>query len=1178
MENLKVLPPVFGDAIDAVAGGAKKTYVTGLWGSSKALFLWELAATAGRPLLVVCPTSKEAEALYSDFSFFAATHTAGNAPSQALLNPLSSRERGWGEGVPLAHAYFPPFDILPYDVMEPDPAIVARRIKALGDIHAGRTDVVVTTVKALMGRLPLPGALVGPDAVFKVEWGDEFGLSKLVNRLEKAGYGRSSMVYEPGEYTVRGGIVDFYPPGADAPVRVEFFGDTVESIREFDPETQRSLRELEEVTAPPARESGPRQQRQPRPSSAGAGRGGGRLFQVVDEAGTADLTSYFQAPPVFVMDEPERVASLAGEFEEKVFAAFECVSAASTPVFGDDNVLDAGSVKRPEALYRGRADVLALSDGLTSVRMSSMPMPPGDGPGPVFAYQSRSIEGLRLRDAIPADWPEELPKTPVAVFCLNLRGLMDGQAVNVVSQTAGQAERLREIFAEHGLPAEAGPPAFSPGSPLRVSVGELSSGFLMDPPGLAFVTAGEIFGEKPRRAPSPRAKVEHFLTTLSELSSGDFVVHIDHGIGRYIGLKRLALMGVEADFLDVVYMGDDHLYVPVDELGKVQKYIGAEDAAVKLDRLGGVAWEKAKSKAKKAVEEMAQELLELYAKRAVASGYAYSQDDHLYREMEGSFEYEETPDQYKAIVDVKADMERPHPMDRLVCGDVGYGKTEVAVRAAFKAALDGKQAAVLVPTTLLASQHFETFSSRLAGFPVRVEALSRFTPKERVKEIIKGIGSGEVDIVIGTHRILSKDVVFRDLGLIVIDEEHRFGVAHKERLKQFRKEVDVLTLTATPIPRTLHMSITGIRDLSVIETPPPDRQPIKTIITRFDRGVIKDAVTRELERGGQVFFVHNRIETIFAVGDMLKGIVPDARICVAHGRMHEDALEKVMSGFISGEFNLLLTTSIIESGLDIPSANTIIINRADRFGLADLYQLRGRVGRSRRRAYAYLLVPGEDTLSATAQKRLRVLSELTELGAGFKLALHDLEIRGAGNILGHSQSGHISAVGFEMYTRLLEDAVKGLRGEAVEESADPALDLKVSAYIPDSYVSDTAHRLGIYKRLSGAASEAGLREFEAELADRFGPLPEPAKRLVEVMELKVLARALKVGGIHTTPTEIKITFMDKVDIPPDRLLGYLTSRRGAARYVPRYTLYLKKPSGGWEPVRSEIKNCLKGLA
>ena len=1126
MDAVTNTPPLFGEVFELVEGGKRKISVTGLWGSSKALFLWELAARAGLPVLVLSPTAKEAEALFGDYRFFA-SQAASRTPA----------------------AYFPPWDVLPYDVISPDPAVVSQRLKVLSGIAHGEIKIAVTPVKAFMQRLAPPEALFGDKAEITIIAGADLPHDPFMARLVEMGYTHTPTVYEPGEFSVRGGILDIFPPGADNPARIEFFGDTVESIRAFDTDTQRSLATTSEVAILATRECG----------------------TIADTLG-ADLASYFSMEPLVVVDEPGRVASQASDFEGRVFSAYEeAVSDTSHP--------------RPETMYMTAAGLEGRIDGLTHIKVESLPVQSAEQAGEAVHYQTRSVEGLRLRDTVPEPWPEELPKTPIAIFCRNLRRLSAGYSVNVAVPTAGQSERLGEIFAEYGVPAEKGvaclvPAGASPTpSIVRIATGELSSGFLMDGPGLAFITSRDIFGEAPRHAPAPRAKVERFLTSLSELNPGDFVVHVEHGIGRYQGMKRLKLMGVESDFLDVLYQGSDRLYVPVDELGKLQKYIGAEGgASAHLDRLGGVAWERAKARAKKAVEEMAKELLELYAARAVAPGHACSPDDHLYREMETAFEYEETPDQAQAIVEVKKDLEGPHPMDRLVCGDVGYGKTEVAIRAAFKVVLDGKQAAVLVPTTLLARQHHQTFSARLAAFPVRVEMLSRFTPKVRVKEIVRGLSDGTVDIVIGTHRLLQKDISFGDLGLLVVDEEHRFGVKHKEKLKALRKQVDVLTLTATPIPRTLHMSIAGIRDLSVIETPPPDRLPIKTIVTRYDRAVIKEAVTRELARGGQVFFVHNRIDSIYSIAENLQGILPDIKMAVAHGRMHEEELERVMTGFIEGGYDLLLTTSIIESGLDIPNANTIIINRADRFGLADLYQLRGRVGRSGVRAYAYLLVPGEGGLTETAEKRLRVLSELTELGAGFKLALHDLEIRGAGNILGPEQSGHIAAIGFDLYTQMLEDAVRGLRGEAVEEAVDPAMNLKVSAYIPDGYVPDTAHRLGIYKRLAGTRSPGEVEDMRAELADRYGPIPEEAERLLQVMELKVLARILKAAGVEILPTEARITFTDKVDIPPDRLLEFLRARRGRARYVPEYTLFIKRPPGSFDALYLELKNSLKELA
>jgi transcription-repair coupling factor (superfamily II helicase) len=1125
--------PIFKQAQDALTAGGKAA-AGGLWGASKALLLWELALGLGKPILALAATPKEAEGLLSDFRYFA-DNLSQDGPAAFI---------------------FPPWDVLPYDIMDPDPSFVAQRLRVLRDLNSGQARVIIAPAAAIMQRLPEPSSLLSAQKILHLTKGKDYPREALLETLVKLGYSRVSMVYEPGEFSVRGGIMDLYPPGSGAPARVEFFGDTIESLREFDPDTQRSTNELEEIEAIPARETE-------------AGKAGAGL--------NASIIDYFPEPPVLFIDEPERVFSHAREFEGRVFLSFEEAGKAEA----------ARPVPRPEAIYLTADDLADLASRLPFVYAESLPLARRADDVIPLEYHTRSIESLRMRESVPAPWPEDLPKTPIAIFCRNLKSLLRGRTVNVVPATAGQAERLREIFAEYGIPAVMGPPALhleSDAGQVRISPGSLESGFLMEPAdrprasGLAFITSTEIFGEKPKRAPAPRAKVERFLTSLSELKTGDHVVHIEHGIGRYMGLKRLTLMGVEGDFLEVVYSGADRLYVPVDELQKIQKYIGSEGAAPALEKLGGAGWERAKARAKKAVQEMAMELLNLYAARSVAPGFAYSADDHLYREMEASFEYEETPDQERAIEDVKNDLMEPHPMDRLVCGDVGYGKTEVAIRAAFKVVLDGKQAAVLVPTTLLAGQHHETFSQRLAAFPVRVEVLSRFTPKEKIKEIKNGMADGTVDIVIGTHRLLQKDVEFHDLGLVVVDEEHRFGVAHKEKLKALRKSVDVLTLTATPIPRTLNLSITGIRDLSIIETPPPDRQSIKTVVTRFDRTVIREAIRRELARGGQVFFVHNRIESIFAIGNVLKEIVPEAKIGVAHGRMREVALEEVMSRFIKGESNVLLSTSIVESGLDIPAANTIIIDRADRFGLADLYQLRGRVGRSNRRAYAYLLVPGEDALTETAQKRLRVLSELSELGAGFKLALHDLEIRGAGNILGAEQSGNITAVGFELYTHMLEQAVKELKGEEVTEETDPALDLKVSAFIPESYVPDTAHRLGIYKRLTGAKSEEELADLKDELEDRYGELTGPVKRLLQVMEVKVLARRLSAAGIQLLPSEIKITFTARTDISSEKLIDYLSKNKGRARYVPEYTVFVKKPSGGWEAQFTEIKNMLKALA
>jgi len=1156
------IPGQFIEAADALKGGEGGLTVTGLPSGARGYFIHALARLTDRPVLVVSPTQNESETIYSDYAFFA--------------GPDAARA-----------AVFPPLDVLPYDSVNPDPAILSKRRAVLAGMHSGEVRVVFLPVKALMYRLPPPEGLLGESVSFTLRTGEESGHEWLISKLAEMGYERVSTVRDPGEFSVRGGIVDMYVTGTDAPVRAEFFGDDVESLRRFDPDTQRSTGPLDALAVTPAHAFGPSSSsvdeavRRMRDEALNAGLSDEKFYSIVDALREgrpvkgrefllpffhpfmSDITSYFRTDPFIVADSAESVAAECAAYYDRVGSYYEG-SRTETPS------------PPPEAVYMSPDEVDRLIAGPGSAGIETLPPP--ESKGRVIDAAVRSAAGLRLRDDAPRPWPEGLEKTPINILGLNVKLLTKTTGVNLVCAAEGRAERLMELYAEIGVPAERGGPTYAPG-PARIMVGELSAGFMLEEPDALFVSPAEIFGEKPKRSgPAPKTRAERFISSISELTVGDYVVHTDHGIGRYMGMERLKLMGVEADFLDVVYAGSDRLYVPVAELGKLGKYVGSEDASPKLQKLGGTAWERARSKAKKAAEEIAAELVEIYAKRAVAEGYACGPDDHMYTEFQSSFEYEETPDQMRAIDDVKADLESERPMDRLVCGDVGYGKTEVALRAAFKVALDGRQVALVAPTTLLASQHYETFTERLSAYPVRVEMLSRFTPPDRKKGILAGLKDGTVDIVIGTHRLLQKDVGFSDLGLLIVDEEHRFGVKQKEKVKALKAGVDVLALTATPIPRTLQMSLSGIRDLSVIETPPPDRQPIKTIVTRFDKAAIRDALMRELERGGQVFFVHNRIESIFAVGKMLQELVPSASIAVAHGRMHEAALEKVVDGFVHGGTDVLLSTSIIESGLDIPRANTIIIDRADRFGLADLYQLRGRVGRSGVRAYAYLLVPGGELLGDTAQKRLAALGELTELGSGFRLALHDLEIRGAGNVLGSAQSGHIAAVGFEMYTRLLEEAVAGLKGEPVEQTVDTSIDLKVSAFLPEDYVPDTAHRLGIYKKLAGARTPTELMDMADEIADRFGKPPEPARRLIELMELKVLARGLKVGSIELLRSEARIVFTDKVDIGPDKLLIFLKDMKGRARYVPQFTLFVKRPPGGWEALYGELKYCLNSLA
>jgi transcription-repair coupling factor (superfamily II helicase) len=689
--------------------------------------------------------------------------------------------------------------------------------------------------------------------------------------------------------------------------------------------------------------------------------------------------------------------------------------------------------------------------------------------------------------------------------------------------------------------------------------GGLTSGFHFVALKQTYLTEAEIFG--PRRAVSvrrPKIREARPFAAFEDVKPGDVVVHVDHGMGRFHGLRKLTVGETEGDYLLLEYAGGDKLYVPVDKFHLVQRYVGADASAggPPVDRLGSGAWARAKERVRASIREMAQELLKLYAGRQVAGGHTFSPDTPWQREFEAAFPFEETADQMAAIQAVKADMGRPQPMDRLVCGDVGYGKTEVAMRAAFKAVMDGKQVAVLVPTTVLALQHCQSFADRFAPFPIVVEMLSRFRTRGEQQKVLRGLREGTVDIVIGTHRLLQRDVRFRDLGLVVVDEEQRFGVAAKERLKKLRTEVDVLTLTATPIPRTLHMAMLGVRDISTIETPPEDRLSIRTYVTRFDSDVIQQAIEEETGRGGQVFFVHNRVESIHAMARFLRRLVPHVKIAVAHGQMSEDELERVMCDFYAGAYQLLCSTAIIESGLDIPSANTIIINRADRFGLAQLYQLRGRVGRDRFRAHAYLLIPREDALTEGARKRLQVLAELTELGSGFKIASRDLEIRGAGNLLGVEQHGHINAVGFDLYCQLIQETVAELKGGDREIEVDPVLRLPVEACIPEEYVSDAAVRLALYRRLSAAASSAEREELAAELCDRFGPLPPPVEHLLTVLDLKATARSLRIKEIDARRGIVRVVFGPAPAVPPERIVTLLDAMAGALRYLPEDSLEL----------------------
>ncbi len=977
--------------------------------------------------------------------------------------------------------FLPALEVLPHDPLPPSPEVVGERLRALADLVRGLPVILVAPVSAACRPVPTVGALASVRKTFRV--GAEVPLEEVVRYLEDAGYQRVQLVQSRGTYAVRGGIVDVFPPDAPRPWRLEWFGDVVDSVRSFDPETQRSEARAEAADIPLARE--------PR--------------------GEALLVDLLPQDALVVLDEPL-------ELEHQAHAVCRAAREAEGP-------------HSPEPPYAPWDDVLAT------------------------AYR-RCVVALSAHHAAPEGWPGyQLPVLPVEAFAGQTGLLAEEvarwlQARHRIVLVSAQARRVSEILADHGVPADfcsqldVPPP---PGVAVSVTAG-LGRGFRIPDLDLVVVTDAEVLGWKRRRRRLRVAKEGALLRSWSELSAGNLVVHVHHGIGCYRGVVRKSVAGAERDYLHLEYAEGDALFVPTDQIHLVQRYVGVEGHEPRIHRLGAADWEREKRRVREATQQVARELLELYARRETARGHAFSPDTPWQRELEASFEFEETPDQWKAIEDVKRDMESPKPMDRLVAGDVGYGKTEVAVRAAFKAVMDGKQVAVLAPTTLLAQQHWQVFRSRFAAFPVRVEMVSRFRSPREVRRVLEDLATGAVDVVIGTHRLLQKDVRFKDLGLVIIDEEQRFGVLHKERLKQLRATVDVLTLTATPIPRTLHMSLVGLRDMSLMETPPDARQPIRTTVAEWSESLVQEAIRREMARGGQVYVVHNRVQTIERASRRVQALVPEARVAVVHGQLPEAQLERVMLDFVAGRYDVLVCTTIVEIGLDIPRVNTILVEDAHTLGLAQLYQLRGRVGRADQQAYAYLLYPRGARLTEEAKSRLEALREFVALGSGLRLAMRDLEIRGAGNLLGPEQHGHMAAVGFELYTRLLEEAVRRLRGEFVEELPDPVVELRLSAYLPEGYIPEERERLAAYRKLASARSPQEVASVEEELRDRYGPLPEVVRNLVQVATLREMARALGVLSVSREARGILVRVRGGVPAREGRWLAL--EYRGRVEGVP----------------------------
>jgi transcription-repair coupling factor (superfamily II helicase) len=1089
-----------------------------------------------------------------------------------LLTTRAERVSQWAEQLRIwtgseSIYVFPEPDALPYERVPWSRETVSDRLTALTALihqEGDRAPLVITSARALMHRtLPVREFRLG---LREYQRGQEIDLQRTLDTWVAHGYRPDTVVEEPGTFSRRGGLLDVFPPNRMQPVRIELFGDEIDSLRVFDPTTQRTIDQIERFVLAPASEALPR-------------------LAVPASRQVAGLDLSLCHPPARMEYRQDLVHLEQGTYFRGI--AFYLPFFYSHPVTLLDYLPAQGLclVDDREAVMATVIDLDRQARALQADLIKAGELPP-DFPQPYLAWDKLQ-ERLASRTCLVLGGrrQEGQPSLLGDVFGHGeryggqLKRVLDGfqqmrdagEAVVVVSR---QARRVAELLEEReitAVPVEevVEPPA---ASSLTLVQGTLAEGWVLQPgrgrsPSLHLLTDAEVFGwarPAPRRAHRPRPSAPEAF--FADVEPGTYVVHIEHGIGLFKGLIKMGFNGAEREYLLVEYAAGDKLYVPVYQADRLSRYVGVSDHEPRINRLGTAEWEQVKARTQKAVEEIADDLLALYAAREVVTGYAFSPDSLWQAELEASFPYIETEAQVRALEEIKADMEQPRPMDRLVAGDVGYGKTEVALRAAFKAVMDGKQVAVLVPTTVLAQQHHQTFSERLSSFPMSVEMLSRFLTRKKQEDVVARLAQGGVDIVIGTHRLLSDDIVFRDLGLLIIDEEQRFGVSHKEKLKQMRQEVDVLTMTATPIPRTLHMSLTGVRDMSTIDTPPEERLPVRTHVGEYDETLIRQAILRELDRGGQVYFVHNRVMGIYQMAQRLRKLVPEAKIVVGHGQMAERELEQVMLEFAAGKADVLVCTSIIESGLDIPNANTLIVNRADRFGLAQLYQLRGRVGRGARRAYSYLMHPRTSSLSEAARQRLQTISEATELGAGFRIAMRDLEIRGAGELLGTRQHGHIAAVGFDLYTRLLAKSVQEARtqrqladGATGDRSPEEAIsyvlpleqavqiNLPLAAYLPDSYVRDSTLRLQLYRRLAGVSEQKEIEDLRAEMEDRFGPLPEEAQNLFYLLELKLLALAAGAKALVTEEGQAVIRAESLEDLDREWLQRRLGDRGRVSR-------------------------------
>jgi transcription-repair coupling factor (superfamily II helicase) len=1137
--------------------GAKATAISGLKGAARSFFVAQLFEPVKKYLLVICPEEKGAVAFASDLSLFLGAENV---------------------------LYYPPLDFLAIDMFALQKDEELARLEVLTKLQVNPGAVVVTSITALMQK-------VMPFKEFNkylqiMSAGDIIIRDEFCERLVAGGYKRVSLVEEKGEFSVRGSILDIFPPAQDNPLRLEMMGDEIESIRKFDSISQCSIGFTDVFFIPPANEVivndetiklASRNIKQRSDDLALPKEIRSRLVDNLQNDLSNSINPIF-LPLFYESDEENKEASerkLSSFFDylpENVLAVLDDPLAISESAKNTENNIDKLLFKaknsskfylEKESIYINPSVVLEKMDKLQTLHLEGLRLGKSDEDEmPQFSF---ATDKDIYREDLPAGEIKEDALLHLTVEKIK-KWLSDGMTIIFLCSTQEDLHRMEHLLLSYDLPLRLLPEQNALIDSLRtrenkavllLAAGKISSGFVFPEIKLVILSEEEIFVRKvPRRRTRPQRE-GYFLQSFGDLKEGDFVVHTDFGIGIYQGLKKITVGKIENDFLVIEYLDGDKLYIPVNSLERIQRYLGPDGYVPKIERMGGTSWEAVKERVKKSVREVAEELVSLYAAREVMERDAFAPPDRIYEEFCSTFEFEETPDQAKAIEDVHLDMDEQKPMDRLICGDAGFGKTEVAIRAAFRAVMDGKQVALLVPTTILAEQHFQNISQRLRDFPISIEVLNRFRSTSEQKKIIADIKTQKVDIVVGTHRLLQKDVEFKELGLVIIDEEQRFGVAHKEKLKKMRTLVDVLTLSATPIPRTLHLSLVGIRDLSIINTPPEDRQPIKTYVMEFDEEIIKEAIEKELARKGQVFFVHDRVRSIYSIAHLLERLVPQAKIGIVHGQMKAAEIEKAMGKFIRKECEILVCTTIIGSGMDIPAANTIIINRADRFGLAQLYQIRGRVGRASLEAFAYLLLPKGALLSREAMKRLQVIREFSEPGSGFRIAHNDLEIRGGGNLLGISQSGHISAVGYELYTELMEKTIREIKGEKnIEEEAMPEIQLGVSAYIPEEYVQDVHQRLILYKRISLAANIEEIDKLKSELTDCYGVLPRVAENLMRVIAIRNELKLLHGKKMGYDGRYLYVFFKPSSPIDPAKIIALYRKKTNELRFTPDYKLYV----------------------